>query len=553
MIARPRERRDSLMVSSTRRAIAGIFVILVVAISAYSQTTPPKEAGATISGRVTIKDKGVAGITVALRFNDRMGYRQLATDYRAVTDADGVYRITNVMPGRYSIIPAAPAFFSSEPNNPRTLLVNKSETIENVDFNLVRGGVITGKVVDDEGRPLIEEEVLIIPFETENRSYYIPTVVTDDRGVYRAFGLAPGKYRVAAGREESGAFANRGRGAYKRAYYPGVADPAQATPIEVSEGSESANIDLALTRPMSGYAVSGRVVDGATGQPVANITYEITLYISEASASSWGPGRVTGARGEFSFENLVPGKYGISFRPRPDTDWRAESIRFEIVDQDVTDLVVKARKGASVSGVMVLEGADEKAVREQIGMISVAVSVPENETRTVGYMARVEPDGSFRVANLPSGLVTIYLPSGPRFRLVRVEYGGVSNPRLELKEGQSLSGVRLFAALANASIRGQIELENGKLPANGRFFINLRKIDEDPKIMSAFDSSPEVDARGRFAIEALLPGTYELNTGVYVPGTPGQVFKKVQQVVVTGNTPTNVTVTIDLNSPATRP
>ena len=304
---------------------------------------------------------------------------------------------------------------------------------------------------------------------------------------------------------------------------------------------------------MTAYAVSGKVVDGVTGQPVPNITYEITLFINENSETSWGPGNLTNAQGEFGFTNLLPGKYAITLRPRPDTDWRADSVRFEIVDEDVTDLVVKARKGGSLSGVVILEGVDEKTAREQLSKLSVAVSIPENETRGYGYLAHVAADGSFRVGNLPSGLVMLYLPSGPRFRLLRIEYGGVSNPRIELKEGQSVSGVRLIATLANASLSGQIQFENGTAPVNGRYSINLRKIDEAPKTLESFDSSPEVDARGRFVIEALLPGTYELNVGVWVPGTPPQLLKTVQQVVVTGGTPTNVTVTIDLKSPARRP
>ena len=180
------------MASSTRPAIAGTLIVLALAIAAFAQNNPqPKEPGATISGRVTSKNKGVAGITLVLRFNDHVTYSQRTTDYRAVTDVDGVYRITNITPGNYTVVVAAPAFVSGEANNSRILLVNKGETIENVDFNLVHGGAITGKVVDDEGRPLIEEAVQIIPVN-ENRSYYIPNVVTDDRGVYRAFGLTPG-------------------------------------------------------------------------------------------------------------------------------------------------------------------------------------------------------------------------------------------------------------------------------------------------------------------------------------------------------------------------
>ena len=62
-------------------------------------------------------------------------------------------------------------------------------------------------------------------------------------------------------------------------------------------------------------------------------------------------------RGEFKVENLSPGKYSIPVSGNlRNSDLRFEESPFEIVDQDINGLVIKATRGGSISGVIVFEG-----------------------------------------------------------------------------------------------------------------------------------------------------------------------------------------------------
>src|SRR5262249_3886576 len=135
-----------------------------------------------------------------------------------------------------------------------------------------------------------------------------------DRGVYRLFGLPAGIYKIAVGRDDGNSFPGRIRDSYTRTYYPATFDLGQATTVEVTEGSETANIDITLSRTASAYTAKGRIVDAATGQPLPNLNYAITHFIDANSTASWtnGSSSVTNARGEFKFDNLLPGKYAIS-------------------------------------------------------------------------------------------------------------------------------------------------------------------------------------------------------------------------------------------------
>jgi len=87
---------------------------------------------------------------------------QYASTYKAKTNQEGIYRITNVASGSYLVMPVAPALVMTDSlNNPQgqSVIVNENENADGINFELAPGGVITGKVSDSEGHPLIEERV----------------------------------------------------------------------------------------------------------------------------------------------------------------------------------------------------------------------------------------------------------------------------------------------------------------------------------------------------------------------------------------------------------
>src|SRR5207342_2324564 len=71
----------------------------------------------------------------------------------------------------------------------------------NIQVALPRGGVITGTIRDQLGDPAADVQVLIARAErlsTPGQMYIENIVSTDDRGVYRVYGLTPDDYIVAA-------------------------------------------------------------------------------------------------------------------------------------------------------------------------------------------------------------------------------------------------------------------------------------------------------------------------------------------------------------------
>ena len=554
---------------SVRYTPAVLFTLFSLAVTLSAQSTNTQGAKAprgSVSGRVTIKDKGAAGVAVGLRKSDMNPFEQ---HLKATTDQDGFYRITNVPPGSYEIGPSAPAFIvaNSDSNTQRgkIVVVGEDEPVEGINFSLIRGGVITGKVIDAEGRPAIQQQVSLFMAEAFSQLQREPgrmvfaaqQALTDDRGIYRIYGLRAGKYKVGTGRgEDSYMTGFNQRASYKQVFHPDVSDPAKATIIEVSEGSEATNVDIKLGAALQTFSVSGRVIETERGLPVPNIHFTLQRFSGQRPVEFINTSLISNAQGDFYTEGLVPGRYQIYLFQEMNGDLRADSVSFEIVDQDVSDVTVKLTKGASLSGVIVFESEDKAAYQKllQMRLRAQVAPKPGGGPQFFGQssMTPIAPDGTFRLGGLPAGIANVTLTSSmgifftKGFTISRIERDGVVMRGVEVKDGEQVSGLRVFVAFGNGSIRGVVKLENGTLPEGAQMFVRLNKPGEPP---SALRPSA-VDARGHFLMEGIPPGNYEVLAQVYMSNrTAPRVGKR--EVTVQDGIVTDVLITVDLTPPPT--
>ncbi len=548
------------MKSSILQAILWFFLAFCNTVQINSQTKlPKKETAGSVSGKITIKDKGAPRIAVVLRpadFGDRWRAR-----YKGITDQDGNYRIMDVAPGTYHVMPSAPAFVVSGEPRGKTLIITEGETVEGIDFNLTRGGVITGKVTDAEGRPLIEEQILLVLAEAGNQISHDQVslaytgaagiIQTDDRGIYRLFGIPQGKYRVAVGQGEDAAGPRRSK--YRQTFYPSVTDLTKATVIEVTEGSEASNVDITAGRSFPTFAVSGRVVHGGTLQPISNMRLGIQS-IGNESFTNWGS--TSNSQGEFRLENLTPGKYAVLVPSQPNSNLRAAPVTVDVVDQDVTGLLVKTSEGATLSGSIVLEGTNDNSARALLSQarLQTYISNPEHEGPSTWMQpATINADGSFRIAGLANGRAYLSL-IGANHRpitglsLVRVERDAlVQLDGIEIKNEEHVTGVRLVVRYGTGKIRGVVRIENGELPANARTVVQIANPGDEPTRGTwSYRPHAEVDSRGRFLVEGLPAGTYELRATVFIPNSRNRPATSIRQVEVADADVTEVTITVNL-------
>ena len=536
-------------------ALISALLLCCVCQRANSQNLPAKKnPEATVSGKVTIKGKPAPGVVVGLRASQPT---QSDSTFKATTDSEGNYRIADVPGGSFQVAPVAPALVISDVNNSmgQTVVITEGENVEGIDFELIRGGVITGRVTDAGGHPAIEERITLSPADQNNQrgaSFSAPRMfVTDDRGIYRLFGVRPGRYKISVGEGDNGYYRGMGSGRSIRpsTFYPDVTDPAKATIVEIEEGTEATGIDIAMGQTPQGFSANGRVVDGETGKPVANVTIGLAKIVVIDTGNSRSIGGGAGARsdrlGEFHLENLTPGKYTVSVYPPPESNLRAEPVTLDVLDQDVTGLVIKAVMGASVSGTVLLEGTKNPRALAALGQAYVAAYI-QSPNVTSGHSARVNPDGSFQVGGLQAGLVNFSLETMDNARgltVLRVEHDGVAQTGgIQIQSSEKVTGIRIVVAYNNGGIRGVIKTENGTLPPSGRFIIQLLK----PAEPNGNQQPVNADSRGHFLVEGLAAGTYELRVIAYVPESRQRAQSAKQLVTVTDGATTEVTVTIDL-------
>jgi Carboxypeptidase regulatory-like domain len=321
----------------------------------------------------------------------------------------------------------------------------------------------------------------------------------------------------------------------------------KATVIEVAEGSEINNIDIVMVAPPSTFTVSGRVIDGETGKPLPGITFE--LQYTEGNNSVSGPSMVrTNGSGEFKLQDLAPGSYTLYAALPENSDARVDPLTFDVVDRDLTGLEMKSKKGASLSGMVVVEGSPERSVTRNEMHVFAWIESPS----PVGSRStKVNADGSFKLSGLAPGKAQVSLAindprESMRFQVLRVEHNGVpQRSGININEGEQVDGVRLVVKYVKATgaIRGQVKVENGELPPSARITLWAFAVGEN--LPTEQQTVPaEMDSRGRFLLENLAAGTYELQGSVLGPNQRYEITK--QLVTVNDNAVTEVTVTFKL-------
>lgn len=530
------------------------------AVPCQTKTTK-KTPTSSVSGRVTVHGKGVAGVVVGIRGLN--GPLPSISTLKATTDADGNYQIVEVPAGNYQVFPMAPVYVMLDAVRGRgkMLLLAEGENVQGVDFSLARGGVITGKVTDADGRPVIEEQVTILPVDQNSQplqmaQMYAPGnsgMQTDDRGVYRLYGLAAGRYKISVGFAEDNPFGNVGfgRAAYRRTFYPAATDPDDAKIIEITEGSEARNIDIALGRSLPAFSASGKVIDGETGQPVVGLRFGVRRVVNDGDAPIMnGIISASNSLGEFRLENVMPGKYVVLVMPQPGSEVRVDPVAFEVIDQDVTGLLVKTVRGLSVSGTLVLDGTYDKSAMQKLTQLRLSAFVrSDSESSIFGKESSIGPDGSFRIGGLAPGTANFMLGNQDRrplvnFAVLRIERDGIAQPGgLEIKAGEQLTGVKIVVIYGTGSIRGEVKIENGPLPQGGRIMVWIRKPGDTTSNFRPYS----LDSRGHFLIEGVAAGTYELNANANIPGRRGQVSTK-QTISVAEDAVIDVALSLDLKS-----
>jgi protocatechuate 3,4-dioxygenase beta subunit len=278
-----------------------------------------------------------------------------------VTDDQGRFEFTGLPAGRYTLRFSKASYAAtmygaaSVRAQGLTVALADGQHITDLVGTMMRGNVVTGRVTDERGQPVVGASVTVFERVTiGGRLTYRPTTAgsrnTDDRGVYRFYGFEPGEWTVAvrvlsamAGMSMRAPTAEELRWAMERrsrpggvgaapvpappkarpvrhssVYYPGVTNPATATFLTFGIGEERSGLDVVVPL-VSTYSVSGQVTR-PDGGPVVT-TQVIAMPKTSANDNPLGIAvRPATARpdGTYTIDGLEPGEYTITARGASD-------------------------------------------------------------------------------------------------------------------------------------------------------------------------------------------------------------------------------------------
>ncbi len=548
--------------------IAFLLIVATLASPLLAQV-PPREGTATVSGLVTLKGEPARNVSVALQ--PATQYNQRDT-LRAKTDDAGRFRFDRVKAGRYVLGAIAPGFVAPSENQfgpqGKTINVSDGENAE-VEIALKLGGVITGRVTDTRGNPIVGESIGLAKLNDQGkleRQFLGPNGMfygTDDRGIYRIYGLSAGRYQVSIGfaQAPNSITMTSARVFFPMTYYPDATDQSQAKAVEVTEGRETSGIDIIVGGLKKNFDVAGKVTYAETGQPVSGVEIGYGV-VSSSDKTSLGPSAKnnfrTDSAGEFRMQNVLPGKYVAFAQPEKDDNSYSEPVAFEITDEDIGGLELKLHRGSTLSGVATLESAADPAITNKIAALRFYFNVRSQvlTARDDRSPITLSPNGSFAVKGLPPGKASFSIypnEAAKGFSILRIERDGVpQRDGIQVNSGEQITGVRLVLGYGTGVVRGQVQIVGGALPETVALLVGARSPDTGNTVGRVSQMAPN----GTFRIESLPPGELEIYVSSFHRSNeppPGyEEFKKLltnikQRVNVANNTEAQADLLIDLS------
>ncbi len=522
---------------------AGLLTALILALYsvAYSQAqqppATPKTADERATGSITGKVVNESGQPMpgAALFLRRIN--TVTSGRTSTADTEGNFVISSLDAGLYAIMANTPAYIAP-PTDPDAPVYHRIG--DNVRVELVRGGVVTGSVTNAAGEPVIAVRVRAHMVRDAKGqvprmpSFGLSEQSTDDRGIYRIYGLAPGTYVVNAGGSGAGLGFQLTPYESDAPTYAPSSTRDTAAEVTVRSGEES-NVDIRY-RGEPGYIISGNVKITGTASATVTLTPAGARMMPIANAFQV-PGR-----GGFAFSGISDGEYDLvaqemllvnaaSITAMPQLAL-SETRRVVVKGANVTGIELIPRPLASVSGRIVLEPSKAEECQGKRPPLLAETLVhfrrPEKEVdkeesmtlRMLGNSGSPDTNGAFMVRNLIPGRYLFeprfyarywYLDSISRSGVAPATPAAKPASRIDavanwttVKSGEQVTTLTITIAAGAASVRGR--LAAAEPPAGVSVYLVPAEADKAEDVLRYFVT--EIAADGTFALNNLPPGRY---------------------------------------------
>lgn len=540
--------------------VFGLLMALVIALNfapvdaqtETSKTPPPSVAAAprrtgSITGILT--DRNGGPIARAIIMARRMDSAPNASPRTAETDAGGQFKLGNLPSGVYTLQPYAPEYATPSGNPAQRTYYHLGEQ---ATLTMVKGGVLTGRVTNASGEPIVNTTVRLKRVrDAEGQptnffsGYNAYQFSTDDRGVYRIYGLEPGAYLVSVGGSDDVYMRNSFYSDDAPTYYPSATrDGAQE--VIVREGQETGGIDI-KHRGEQGHTVRGLVTGAVTGNSMWEGIYTGLKHAASGTdeASSYATLNEEDKTAKFEITGLPDGEYEIAASRSGFNTMTAaatEPLRLTVKGADVSGLELKLLPLSSLSGRVIFEPLTklmDKLTDKPVGEAGTAAGTcspgrlpePGEVALTLHLSDRTlerkqffqflsmnetaaSSQGDFIMRNLRAGLYRLKaVPPGSRWYIRSIASpapagkNALSPDQFNLRASDNLHDIKVTITEGAAGIRGKVSTGSA-MPL--RMFVYLIPVDpaQADDLLRYAETSMQAD--GSFAISNIAPGKYWL-------------------------------------------
>jgi len=539
-----------------------VFLVALLQNPAVPLTRP-----ATITGLVVKQETGepLAKATVILTAETARGPKPMTVS----TSAEGKFTFENVVPDRYKIAVTRNGYARAEYGDRggngcgSGFAVIAGQHLENLRIGMMSAGVISGRLLDRDGEPASNLTVQALRYAYQNGRRIldvVQTTQTNDLGEYRLFWLAPGRYYVAAGMENSGLnpflgpirilepvpappgaptlppgsiFVNPasapGVGAprprlfepgaladmadlsppdrYAPLYFPGTPDPRAASPIELRAGDVFLGANMTVTI-VHAHHIKGTIVSPRTGETPRSAVVTLVPQLSGPAANSTSRNAVTTPDGHFEVTSALPGSYFLTATGSDSSGRLYGRIPVEVGETDLENISISLSRGTDVSGRISIDDPEALARINGASLRSLADPTAAAGLLNSNLSADVR-NGAFKIEGVPPGDYiagfTFLAPGNVYMKSLRLGSQDVRNGfRLD---GQPAVQLEAVLGTMGGAVDGVV-LNDQKQTVPGATVVLV----PEPYLRqrSTLYRIGTTDPSGRFHLEAIAAGEYKL-------------------------------------------
>ena len=476
-----------------------------------------------LSAQQAVKKGSISGMVVssagaALRKADVYLNRMdqgVGSNSLAITDADGRFVFPSVTPGQYVLSAQKTGYIHSSITEGRTrrtgiMKVGDGEALTGISLTLYPQGVITGKVMDEDGDPLQGVNLQVATFGYARGKRQLMTrgsAQSNDIGEYRIANLLPGKYVVFANRQ--GSFLNVSASevveeGYPIVFYPNALDPAQATQLESTPGNELRSIDFRM-RKVRTFHIRGQITDYAAAEKAGP---HFAVYVTRTSGGFGlgGPGGGSPVHpdGSFDIPGLVPGSYIVAAMRMVQGYSTVATVPVELGNRNQEGVSLTLGDGINLKGTLKFEGAPQDATKLRISLEPIETSV-----FSVPNSQPAKADGTFTILGASPSKYRVTangMPANCYIKSVKAGQQEVFDTGLDLSAG-SPGDLEITISDKAASVAGTVRNDKQQ-PAPGALVLLLASGARQGQ--SRFLRNAIVQQDGSFKLAGITPGEYLL-------------------------------------------